>query len=254
MVVRFVPKADVKLTNSYFKVIGAYKRSTTLRSSEFTDLQNHLFQANLCNGIIRLVKERAEMDKKSKNQIVDSDIARLLLKHRKARNLTVTELAQRSGVSQAMISKIERGISSPSATILSRLANAMNVTLSKLFAELEQHQNSLVRFAHQQQHWTDEQSGITRWSLSPAGACPELIKVEIPAMGELTIPASANEHLSGQTLWVMSGSLDFRVKNQTHHLRAGDCLALTFASEYQMSNPDSEQSCSYIVAFSQKNQ
>ncbi len=31
-----------------------------------------------------------------------------------------------------------------------------------------------------------------------------------------------------------------------------DCLALTFSSEYQMSNPDSEQSCSYIVAFKPK--
>lgn len=194
------------------------------------------------------------MDKTAKNQIVDGDIARLLLKHRKARNWTVTELALRSGVSQAMISKVERGTSSPSATILSRLANAMNITLSKLFAELEQDQNSLVRLAQQQQHWTDEQSGITRWSLSPAGACPELIKVEIPARGELTIPASAIEHLSGQTLWVLSGSLDFRVNHQTHHLRAGDCLALTRASECQLSNPDSEQGCSYIVAFSQKNQ
>lgn len=53
------------------------------------------------------------MDKRAKNQIVDSDIARLLLKLRKSRNLTVTELAQRSGVSQAMISKVERGTSSP---------------------------------------------------------------------------------------------------------------------------------------------
>ncbi|HEM8659881.1 TPA: helix-turn-helix domain-containing protein [Klebsiella aerogenes] len=193
------------------------------------------------------------MDKTEKHQIVDSDIAQLLLKHRKARNWTVTELAQRSGVSQAMISKIERGVSSPSATILSRLANAMNITLSKLFAELEQHQNSLVRFAHQQQHWTDEQSGIIRWTLSPAGASPELIKVEIPALGQLTIPASAIEHLCGQTLWMLSGNLDFRINHQTHHLQAGDCFALTFAGECQMTNPDSEQSCTYIVAFSQKN-
>lgn len=194
------------------------------------------------------------MDITSKNQIIDSDIARLLLKHRKARNWTVAELAQRSGVSQAMISKVERGTSSPSATILSRLANAMNMTLSKLFAELEQHQNSLVLLAEKQQHWTDQESGITRWSLSPAGACPELIKVEIPAMGQLTIPAFANEHLSGQTLWMLSGTLDFRVNHQTHHLRVGDCLALTCATDCHMSNPDSEQGCSYIVAFSQKNQ
>ncbi len=193
------------------------------------------------------------MDKTSKNQIVDSDIARLLLKHRKTRGWTVAELAQRSGVSQAMISKVERGTSSPSATILSRLASAMNITLSTFFAELEQHQNSRVRFAHQQQHWTDEQSGITRWSLSPVGACPELIRVDIPALGQLTIPACANEHLSGQTLWMLSGCLDFRVNHQNHHLQAGDCIALTFTSEYQMNNPDREQGCSYVVAFSQKN-
>lgn len=58
------------------------------------------------------------MDKRAKNQIVDSYIARLLLNLRKSRNLTVTELAQRSGVSQAMISKVERGASSLSATYL----------------------------------------------------------------------------------------------------------------------------------------
>ncbi|VTR57521.1 transcriptional regulator, y4mF family [Serratia fonticola] len=51
------------------------------------------------------------MDKTYKNQVVNSEIARLLLKHRKARNLGETELAQRLGVSQAMISKVERGTS-----------------------------------------------------------------------------------------------------------------------------------------------
>lgn len=92
------------------------------------------------------------MDKTYKNQVVNSEIARLLLKHRKARNLGETELAQRLGVSQAMISKVERGTSSPSATILSRLANAMNIKLSKQFSELALHQNSFVLFAHQQLH------------------------------------------------------------------------------------------------------
>ncbi len=53
------------------------------------------------------------MDKRAKNQIVDSDIARLLLKLRKSRNLTVTELAQRSGVSQAMISKVDEALQAP---------------------------------------------------------------------------------------------------------------------------------------------
>ena len=111
------------------------------------------------------------MDKRAKNQIVDSDIARLLLKLRKSRNLTVTELAQRSGVSQAMISKVERGTSSPSATILSRLANALNITLSKLFAELEMQQNSLVLLL------TSNNIGLMKKQALPAGLCPQRVHV-----------------------------------------------------------------------------
>jgi len=193
------------------------------------------------------------MDKTYQNQIEDTDIARVLLKHRKARNWTVAEFAQRSGVSQAMISKVERGTSSPSAAILGRLAQALNITLSKLFAELEvNRQNPQVLFSGQQQYWTDKLSGITRWSISPAGAHPELIKVEIPALGRLTIPAAANEHLAGQTLWMLSGTLDFRVENQTHHLQTGDCIALTVSGDCDISNPDREKCSSYIVAFTQK--
>lgn len=84
--------------------VCSQRRKPTIGCRIFSNIHNQLFQPNLCNDIIRLENVRVKMDKTSKNQIVDSDIARLLLKHRKARNLTVTELAQRSGVSQAMIS------------------------------------------------------------------------------------------------------------------------------------------------------
>lgn len=111
------------------------------------------------------------MDKRAKNQIVDSDIARLLLKLRKSRNLTVTELAQRSGVSQAMISKVERGTSSPSATILSRLANALNITLSKLLQSLRCNRIHLYFWL------TSNNIGLMKKQALPAGLCPQRVHV-----------------------------------------------------------------------------
>ena len=47
---------------------------------------------------------------------------------REARNWSLSELAERSGVSKAMISKIERGEASPTATVLGRLSGAFGLT------------------------------------------------------------------------------------------------------------------------------
>lgn len=190
----------------------------------------------------------------AETQVLDAEIARLLLKQRKSKGWTVAELAEYSGVSQAMISKVERGASSPSAAILGRLVNALGITLSKLFAEAELSQNSnvLISKKQHQQHWTDNQLGITRWSISPAGANPELVQIEIPASSELFMPASAYEHLNGQTIWLLSGQLDIQIDTQLFHLETGDCIALTTPADCKLINTDHRLPCVYIVAFSQK--
>ena len=61
---------------------------------------------------------------------VDATIAERLKGLRGLRALTLDELAGRSGVSRAMISRIERGEASPTAQLLSRLCAALDVTLS----------------------------------------------------------------------------------------------------------------------------
>ena len=56
---------------------------------------------------------------------------------RAERGLTLGALAERSGVSRSMISVIERAESSPTASVLDRLAAALGVTIATLFAEAE---------------------------------------------------------------------------------------------------------------------
>lgn len=187
------------------------------------------------------------MEKPNKAEILDSEIAHLLFKQRKNKNWTVNELAKRSGVSQAMISKVERGVSSPSANILSRLTSALGITLSQLFLELESTQNSNVLIS-KQQYWLDKNSGIIRWQLSPNGAKQELIKVELPPLGKLLIPSNALEGLIGQTLWVLSGKLNFK----NYSLVEGDCIALNTAADCNLTNPDAEHASVYVAAFAQK--
>jgi transcriptional regulator with XRE-family HTH domain len=56
---------------------------------------------------------------------------------RAARGMTVTALAEASGVSRAMIAKIERDEAQPTAALLGRLSGALGMTLSELVARAE---------------------------------------------------------------------------------------------------------------------
>jgi transcriptional regulator with XRE-family HTH domain len=63
---------------------------------------------------------------------VCSEVARLLREMRKQRGLSMTELAQRSGLSRAMISFIESEFRNPSLDTLLRVCCALNVELAAI--------------------------------------------------------------------------------------------------------------------------
>src|SRR6202035_1032704 len=87
-------------------------------------------------------------------------IAARLRMERDGRGWSLAELAERSGVSKAMISKIEREEVSPTAVILVRLAGAFDLTLAGLLLRAES-QGRLTR-AVEQPVWRDPQTGYLR--------------------------------------------------------------------------------------------
>ena len=59
----------------------------------------------------------------------EMDIMRAIVDARIRAGLTQIELARKSGISQADISRLENGTRNPSLSLLKRLAEAMNTTL-----------------------------------------------------------------------------------------------------------------------------
>lgn len=80
--------------------------------------------------------------------------------------LTLDRLGALSGVSRAMISKIERGASVPTATVLGKLAAALQVSLSQLLGGFHARQPRL-HGRERQAVYHDPASGFERRSLSP---------------------------------------------------------------------------------------
>src|SRR5476649_631743 len=62
---------------------------------------------------------------------------------------SLTELATRSGVSRAMVHKLERGDCSPTATLLARLSGAFDLSMSQLIARAEMQEGRLLRKVNQ---------------------------------------------------------------------------------------------------------
>ena len=59
----------------------------------------------------------------------EMDITRAILDARTKAGLTQTQLSEKSGISQADISRLEKGTRNPSLALLKRLAEAMDATL-----------------------------------------------------------------------------------------------------------------------------
>jgi transcriptional regulator with XRE-family HTH domain len=178
------------------------------------------------------------------NDPTESLAARIALE-REARGWSLGELAERSGVSKAMISKIERGEASPTATLLGRLSGAFGLTLSTLLARAEQSGSRLMRAADQPR-WQDPASGYVRRQISPRSDLPlELIRVELPAGASVTFPASSYTFIR-QLIWILKGKLTFLEGETAHEMDPGDCLLLGPPTECTFKTRGREP-CTYLV-------
>lgn len=165
---------------------------------------------------------------------------------RERRDWSLAELAHRSGVSKAMISRIERNETSPTAALLGRLSGAFGLTLSTLLGRLDESGERLRR-AKDQPVWRDPGSGYVRRQISPPDAMPlELTQVRMPPRARVSFPASSYAFIR-QMIWVQQGSLSLVEGNQRYRLEAGDCLAFGPPQDREFSN-DGNAECVYVVA------
>jgi transcriptional regulator with XRE-family HTH domain len=185
---------------------------------------------------------------------VNERLARRLLELREERGLTIEELAARSGVSRAMISRIERAESSPTATVLNKLATGLAVLLPALFtptghAEPRLQQRHPVVSRKGQPQWRDPETGYTRRTLTPATAQQplQLSEIHFPAGARVTFENAFGAHPVHQQIWMLDGHLDIQLDHETSHLKPGDCMAMKLDSPITFHNPGAKPA-RYLVA------
>jgi transcriptional regulator with XRE-family HTH domain len=173
-------------------------------------------------------------------------LAHRLRLERESRGWSMADLAERSGVSKATISKIERAEVSPTAVVLVRLASAFDLTLAGLMLRAEGQADRVSRAA-EQPVWRDPESGYLRRQIFSRPDNPiEIVRVEMPPRQRVTLPASSYARIR-QAVWVLSGALVITEAGERHSLAAGDCLGFGPPAETTFAN-ETAAPCVYVVA------
>ena len=176
---------------------------------------------------------------------IDGRIGARIRAEREGRGWSLTDLAGRAGVSRAMIHKVERGASSPTAQLLGKLSGAFGLTMSTLIARAEVESGRLLR-RQDQPEWTDPETGYLRRHVTPASGLPlDLVQVTLPARQSVPMPAASYVFIR-QVIWVLDGALVFEEGAVRHRMGAGDCLELGPPNDCRFIN-ETNESCVYLV-------
>jgi len=179
---------------------------------------------------------------------IDDRIAARVRNLRAAKGLTLDDLAASSGVSRAMLSRIERAQSSATAQLLVRLCGGLGVTLSDLVADAPAAPAPLRR-ASEHPLWRDPATGYRRREIAPADLGPRasIVEIEFPA-GARVVLDNRRYAGRGQHVWLLEGVLEIETGGAPHRLNAGDRMTMAFGAKLVFRNPSRKRARYAVIA------
>lgn len=155
---------------------------------------------------------------------LDRQIGAGLRRLRQAQGWSLDDLAARSGVSRATLSRLENAEVSATTAVLCKLAGVFGLTASRLLYNLEEEARPVLRRS-EQPLWQEPGSGYLRRAVSPpaTGFKAEVIEAEIPANTRLAYDGPHRPGLEHHLI-MLEGALTMTIEGAQHDLRAGDCL------------------------------
>jgi transcriptional regulator with XRE-family HTH domain len=165
--------------------------------------------------------------------------------------LTLEGLAEVSGVSRAMISKLERGEKNPTLVVAAKLAEGLGVTLSRL-AGMEERREVIVVPKEGRMIMRDPETGFERQLLSPntVGLGAEFIRYKIP---EGSTSGEFPPHRKGveEQIVVERGTLKATLAGDEYLLREGDAIYFEAEIPHRFDNAGNKE-CTYYLVISSR--
>jgi transcriptional regulator with XRE-family HTH domain len=160
---------------------------------------------------------------------------------REAMDLSLRDLAERSGVSAPMLSQVERGETSPTLVIAEKIAAGLDLTLSQLLRLDEGEHVVVIRRGERR---TRSRRGHRTEELTPPlpgqRADVSVHKLEPGAATGRAGDPPLHEPGARETAVVLSGTVALMIDDERHDLTAGDSVTFDADLPHHFSNEGGE--------------
>lgn len=162
-------------------------------------------------------------------------VAENLRQRRKARGMSLDDLARSSGVSRAALSQIETCKSNPTVGVLWKIAVGLGVPFAELIGAPRS--GAVVLRRGDSQVLRSSDGRFESRPLTPAGASPLVEIYELRLSARSTHASEAHAPGTHEVLVVLSGVLRMHVDDETYELNAGDSIAFAADRPHAYENP-----------------
>jgi XRE family transcriptional regulator, regulator of sulfur utilization len=170
---------------------------------------------------------------------------------REAMDLSLRDLAHRSGVSAPMLSQVERGETSPTLAVASRIAAGLELTLSQLLRLDEDRHVVVIRRGHGRKR---RRAGHRVEELTPPlpgqRADVSLHRLDPGAVTSGPGDPPIHEPGSRETAVMLEGTATLVVDGQGHELRTGDSVTFDadLAHHFENNSADPAELLAVVAA------
>lgn len=153
---------------------------------------------------------------------------------RKAKKLTLRELAQQIGYSESLLSKIENGKGNPPLSTLHDLTTALGVSISSLFADANTPEVAIYRNGERALLLASQT--VTLEALIPHTESHRL-QAHIHIIAPNGSPDGAYSHEGEEVGFILEGEIKLIVNNKAYLLSRGDSFSFRSELPHSYKNP-----------------
>jgi transcriptional regulator with XRE-family HTH domain len=144
---------------------------------------------------------------------------------RELKGVTLEALAERAGLTKSYVSKVERGISTPSIATAIKIADALGVGVNDLFGAGQSQQDfTIIRKTDRKPFARMGKAGHRYEAITP-GEVHGLFEtfIDFPPFAEPRGYQRA-QHRGREMVFVVKGGIDIAFPHASAQLKAGDCI------------------------------
>jgi len=166
--------------------------------------------------------------REGREKVLEVAIGREVRAHRRKQEITVADLSEATGLSIGMLSKIENGNTSPSLTTLQTLADALSVPITTFFRGFEETRSAVhtksgegVELEREGTRANHQYNLLGHIGANSSGVIVEPYMITLSAESDV-FPTF--QHGGIETIYMLSGEVDYRHGDQVYPLKPGDTL------------------------------